>query len=166
MQGTLIHCIAQKGVVFISLLSSCSQVMSGCSLLDCNSPLVPVSFAHLFYFQAWMYSRTTLPLPEHWQKCPLIISQIIPSALCVHQGKPWYVKTSEQLAKHGLLINLTTIISMLPGTWLSGPILSALFAYDCQPLQTGHTVLFLYRVRKSSEETLQSWAYTRLWLFK
>lgn len=72
------------------------------------------------------------------------------------------LKPSEKLIKHGLLINLTTIISVLPGTRSSGPIFSALLAYDCQPLQTGHTVLFLYRVRKSSEERLQNWAYTRL----
>lgn len=165
----LLHYTGGAGCNFPAFfLSSCSQVLSSCPLPDCNPPLVPVSF---ILFTCYIFKHECIleqpsPLLEHWQKYLLIISQITPSALCVHQGKLWCLKACEQLTKHGLLINLTTIISMFPGTWSSSPILSALFAYDCQSLWTGHTVQFLYRVKKSSEEMLQNWAYTRLWLFK
>lgn len=169
MQGILLHCIAQKGLFFISLLSSFPLVLRSCQAAHSQFAIhlwFQFALPNCYIFKYEYILGQPSPLLEHWQKCLLIISQITHSALCVHQGKLWCLKACDQLAKHELLINLTTIISMLPGTGSSSPVLSALFACDCQPLWTGHTVLFLYRVKKSSEETLQNWAYTRLWLFK
>ena len=123
--------------------------MSSHWLPACSPPLVPVAFAHFVYFHAWIY-RQSSPLLRFYKKYLLIISQNTPSALCVlEQGKGWCLKACEQLARSRLLIMLTTVISLFPGTRSSDLLLSSVFGYNCQPLYTGHTVPALRRVKKS-----------------